>query len=231
VTLPGRAPPPLARPSPARGCLAWGLGVLVALVAAAPVAAQDSHPLYLTANPENGSLEMRLGNLLQDEGLVAALHSGLPLRLQVKAELWKDGFFDSQRGRGEWRSSVLYDPLERRYRVAFGGQGAAEVAADSLPEVAHVLQVAFTIPLRPFEPGRYYYLGQVMVETLSLSDLDELQRWLQGDLATPAEREEERVGTALGRGVHRVMVRMLGIPTRRWRVRTERFTFEPRDPS
>lgn len=205
--------------------------MVVALGIPVRVAAQDSHPLYLNADPDDGSLEMRLGNLLQDEGLVRALHAGLPLRLQVKAELWKDGFFDSQRGRGEWRSSVLYDPLERRYRVAFGGRGAAEVSADSLPEVAHVLEVAFTIPLRPFEPGRYYYLGQVVVETLSISDLDELQRWLQGDLATAAPREEERVGTAVGRGMHRVLVRVLGIPTRRWRARTESFTFAPRDPS
>ena len=172
---------------------------------------------------------MRLGNLLEDEGLVRALHSGLPLRLQVKAELWKDGFFDSQRGKGEWRASVLFDPLGRRYRVVIGGEGAAEISVDSLPAVASALQEAFTLTLRPFEPGRYYYLGQVEVETLSLSDLDELQRWLHGDLVTAAAGEEP-VGTAVGRGVHRVLVRMLGIPTRRYRVRTEPFTFEPRDP-
>ncbi len=172
---------------------------------------------------------MRIGSLLDDEGLVRALHSGLPLRLHVKVELWKDGFFDSQRGKAEWRASVLFDPLGRRYRISIGGESATEIAADTLPEAARAIQDGFDLALRPFEAGRYYYLGQVEVETLSLSDLDELQRWLHGDLATAAAGEEQ-VGTAVGRGLHRVLVRMLGIPTRRYRVRTEPFTFEPRDP-
>ena len=128
----------------------------------APGLAQDSGPLRVSVNLESGALEIRLGDLFEEDGLVRALHSGLPLR--------------------------------------------------------------------PMEAGRYYYLGQFEVETLSLSDLDELQRWLRGDLAT-AVNGDERVGTALGRGAHRVLVRMLGIPARRYRVRTERFTFEARDPA
>lgn len=186
--------------------------------------AQGTAPLYLRANPEAGFLEMRLGNLFRDEALLRALHSGLPLRIHVRAELWKDGFFDSQRGRGEWRASVVYDPLERRYRVATGGEGAAELSVDSLPAAQDALQAAFDVPLRPYEEGRYYYLGQVDIETLSLSDLDELQRWLRGDLATGAGDEAE-VGTAVRRGVHRVMVRMLGIPGKRYRVKTEPFLY------
>jgi hypothetical protein len=173
---------------------------------------------------------MRLGNVFEDEALVRALHSGLPLRVQVRAELWKDGFFDSQRGRGEWRASVVYDPLEHRYRVATGGEGATELSVDSLSAARDALQAAFAVPLRPFEEGRYYYLGQVEIETLSLSDLDELQRWLRGDLATAAGGEGE-VGTAVERGFHRVVVRVLGIPVRRYRVRTQSFAHGARDPS
>lgn len=213
-----------------RVLLGRALGVLLAVALPAPGLAQDSGPLRISVDRESGALEIRLGDLFEEAGLVRALHSGLPLRIQVKAELWKDGFFDSQRGRAEWRASVLFDPLERRYRVATGGEVATELSLDSLSEVQGALQAAFALPLRPMEAGRYYYLGHFEVETLSLSDLDELQRWLRGDLAT-AVNGEERVGTALGRGAHRVLVRMLGIPARRYRVRTERFTFEARDPA
>ncbi|MHB1191580.1 MAG: DUF4390 domain-containing protein [Longimicrobiales bacterium] len=196
-----------------------------------PVAAgaQGAAPLYLRPQPGTGALEMRLGNVFEDEALVRALHSGLPLRVQVRAELWKDGFFDSQRGRGEWRASVVYDPLERRYRVATGGEGATELSVDSLSAARDALQAAFAVPLRPFEEGRYYYLGQVEIETLSLSDLDELQRWLRGDLATSAGGEGE-MGTAVERGFHRVVVRVLGIPVRRYRVRTQPFAYGALDP-
>ncbi|GMV06052.1 MAG: hypothetical protein AMXMBFR53_23280 [Gemmatimonadota bacterium] len=186
--------------------------------------------MVLSSDPEDGSLEMAIGDLFEDAGLVRAVHAGLPLRLLLRAELWKDGFFDSQRGSGEWRASVVFDPLEQRYRVATGAAGVTELTADSLPAVVEALQAAFVLPLRPLEEGRYYYLGQLEMETLSLTDLDELQRWLRGDLAS-AVRGERSTGSAVGRGVHRLVVRMLGIPTRRYRLRTETFTFEPRNPS
>ena len=201
----------------------------MALIFALPLAAQDDAPLYLAARPGDGSLEIRIGDLFQDPGLVQALHSGLPVRIQIVVALWKDGFFDSEKGRAEWRSSVLFDPLEQRYHVATRGEGATEVAVDSLEAVAEALQAGFDVPLRPREEGKYYYLGEVQLETLSLSDLGELQRWLHGDLA-PAVRGEEDVGTAVGRGVHRMVVRLLGIPRKRFKVRTESFRVESLPP-
>lgn len=202
---------------------------MLSLVVAAPAMAQDSAPLYLAVHPDNGSLEIRIGDLFADQGLVQALHSGLPVRIQIVVALWKDGFFDSEKGRGEWRASVLFDPLEQRYRVATGGSDVAELSVDSLAAIGDALQAGFDLPLRPREEGKYYYLGQVQVETLSLSDLGELQRWLQGDLAT-AVRGEEKVGTAVGRGLNRMVVRMLGIPAKRFKVRTETFRLEPPPP-
>ncbi|HSG07928.1 MAG TPA: hypothetical protein VLA36_06210 [Longimicrobiales bacterium] len=207
------------------GLRSWALGSMLSLIFTLPVAAQDGAPLYLAAQPGNGSLEIRVGDLFQDQGLVQALHSGLPVRIRIVVVLWKDGFFDSEKGRAEWRSSVLFDPLEQRYHVATRGELAREVAVDSLVAVAAALQAGFDVPLRPREEGKYYYLGEVQLETLSLSDLGELQRWLQGDLA-PAVRGEEDVGTAVGRGVHRMVVRMLGIPRKRFKVRTESFRVE-----
>jgi len=202
---------------------------VLSLGVAAPAAGQDRAPLYLAVHPESGALEIRIGNLFADPGLVQALHSGLPVRILVSVALWKDGFFDSEKGRGEWRASVLFDPLEQRYRVGTGGEETVELAVDSLAAVSEALQAGFYLPLRPREPGKYYYEGQVQVEMLSLSDLEELQRWLQGDLAT-AVRGEENVGTAVGRGVHRMVVRMLGIPARRFKVRTESFRVESLPP-
>jgi len=201
----------------------------LALVGALPVGAQDRAPLYLAVHPDNGSLEIRIGDLFADQGLVQALHSGLPVRIQVEVGLWKDGFFDSEKGRGVWRASVLFDPLEQRYRVATGGEGSIEISVDSVAAIGEALQAGFDLPLRPREEGKYYYLGEVQVETLSLSDLEELQRWLHGDLA-PAVRGEEHVGTAVGRGVHRMVVRMLGIPAKRFKVRTESFRVESLPP-
>ncbi len=208
------------------------MAVWAALLALAvlprPVRGQDPAPLSLAVAPSTGKLSISIGNLLEEGGLTHALHSGLPLRIEIVTELWKDGFFDSQKGRADWRASVVYDPLEQRYRVTTGVGGTTEVSVDSLGAVRAVLQEAFSVPLEPRENGRFYYLGQVVVETLSLSDLEELQRWLRGDLA-PAVAGEDKVGNAVGRGVRRMLVRMLGLPARRFQVRTKTFEIRNHD--
>ncbi|MCG6986676.1 MAG: DUF4390 domain-containing protein [Gemmatimonadetes bacterium] len=196
--------------------------VLVALasVRAAPIRAQDDAPLQLSVSPRDGDLHIRIGDLFSDHNVTDALHSGLPLRIRIVAGLWKDGFFDSEKGRGEWRASVIYDPLEQRYRVSTGT--STDVPVDSIGGLAQALQQGFSLPLKPKEKGRYYYLAQVEVETLSLTDLEELQRWLKGDLAS-AVAGNEKVETAVGRGMRRVLVRMLGLPTKRYRVKSHTF--------
>ena len=64
--------------------------------------ARDEAPLSFTASTEGGELQLHVGSLFDEPGLERALHSGLPLRIRVVAELWKDGFFVSQNGRAEW---------------------------------------------------------------------------------------------------------------------------------
>lgn len=208
---------------------AIGLLWVALVLAPAALRAQDGGPpLTISAAPRTGELEIHIGDLFEEPGLTRALHSGLPLRIQIVAELWKDGFFDSQKGRAEWRASVLYDPLEQMYRVA-SVSGTAEITVDSLAGVREALRESFSMPLHPMEAGRYYYLGQVVVETLSLSDLGELQRWLRGDLAS-AVKGDAKVETAVGRGMGRVIVRMLGLPARRLKVRTAKFEVGPPEP-
>jgi len=62
------------------------------------------------------------------------------------------------------------------------------------------------------------------VETLSLSDLDEVNRWLRGELK-PAVKGEKNPGTAIGRGLRTVVVRLLGGEKRHYVARTG--TFRP----
>jgi hypothetical protein len=76
--------------------------------------------------------------------------------------------------------------------------------------------------VRPIRPGRYYYIVSLEIETLSLSDLEELERWLRGELE-PAVRGGGSVGEALGTGVKRLLLRVLDVPARRYQARSSRF--------
>lgn len=187
--------------------------------------AQDEDEAFLfSVDAVDGSPIMRVGTLFEDDELTQALHSGLPLRVQVQLELWKDGFFDRQRGRADWRASILYDPLARRYRIQTGDVGSAEIRVDSLAFVGTRLEESFRPDLAPAERGRFYYRGQVDVQTLSLSDLDDLERWLQGDVD---RSDDAREVTAIGRGLRRLFVSILSLPSRRFKIRTPTFEFDP----
>ncbi len=158
-----------------------------------------------------------LGPVLSSAGVRRSLEAGLPVRVSVTTELWRVGFLDAQVARHEWRASVLHDPLARVYRVETGE--GEEFTASSLEMAELILAERLRAPLRPTREGRYYYLGRLEVETLSLSDLDELRRWLRGDLAAAVEGEG-RLGGALGRGVQRILIRLLRLPAESFQARS-----------
>jgi hypothetical protein len=193
--------------------------------AGAVVAQEDGRrPASIMFDEDRTGLILELGDLLDDGGLRRALDQGLPLRIRLDAELWRDGFFDRQEGSAEWGASVILDPVAREYEVAVAGEGRVARLV-TLEEVARVLEEVFELRLRPARTARYYYLAELEVETLSLSDLDELRRWLGGDVAA-AVRGDEGVENAVASGVRRIFVRALGLPARRERLRTPTFEWD-----
>jgi hypothetical protein len=75
------------------------------------------------------------------------------------------------------------------------------------------------------QSNRQYYIGVLDVETMSLTDLDEVERWLRGQLQ-PAVRGNGNPGTALGRGIRRIFVRLLGAERRNLQARSRTFIVE-----
>ncbi|MBI4538591.1 MAG: hypothetical protein HY704_03660 [Gemmatimonadetes bacterium] len=192
-------------------------------------AAQPPPPLTLDVAPATGSLSFRIGDLLADPGLTEAVLSGLPLRITVRTELWRDRFIDGLVDQTTWYALLLYEPLEARLRLRISSSSAAERTLGSLEAAAQALRDTVSVDLRPDRPGRYYYVATLQVETLALSDLEELRRWLRGELgpAVSGEREPE---SAVATGLQRLLVRMLGLPNRRFEARTTAFEIHPTQP-
>lgn len=187
---------------------------------ATPLHAQAAPPLELRLSTTTGEVDARLGEILGTSGTARSLESGLPVRILVVVELWRDRFFDSQEARFEWRATVRQDPLSNRFMVETGAGEQGNVISPAA--AVSFLQRTLDVPIRPRPGARYYYLARIEVETLSLSDLDELRRWLQGDLSAAVE-EGQGVGSALGRGLRRLFVRALGLPVQRFQARTPTF--------
>ncbi len=160
--------------------------------------------------------------LLADPGLRDALGSGLPLRIRFRVELWEKSLFDRLVGTHRAALAVLQDPLDGGYTL---DDGRSEQRFRSLAEVEGAVEGAFAASLHPTRRGRFYYIAVLEIETLSLSDLEELQRWLRGE-ARPAVEGRRSVGRAVESGLRRAVVRVMGLPTRKYEARSA--TFSPR---
>lgn len=165
--------------------------------------------------------------VLADQRLRELVRNGFPARLRFRVELWKSaGWFDDQVGATEWDVIVRYDAMADAY-------GVARIVGDRVVPMGRWARWAdaeaaaegeTTAPITPRSGGSHYYVTRLSVETLSLSDLDELERWLRGELR-PAVRGRRSPGTALRRGARVLAARMLGGERREYEDRSG--TFRP----
>lgn len=204
--------------------------VLLLAAPAGPVAAQgDARPrqdplLSIAALPgSENRASLHVGPVLNEASLSDALRSGLPIRMQFRVELWKDELVDDLEGGEEFVVVLRYEPIEERYLVYEHHGTAVARSYDSYAAARAAVERDYTLDLRPRRRGRYYYLASVRVETLALSDLEELETWLQGELR-PAVGGDRNVFTAIGQGAKRLLIRVLGLPARHLEARTEPFT-------
>jgi hypothetical protein len=199
--------------------------VALALLCGIRDTAAQTGSLLLSLDPANQSRpSLRLDGLLEDRKLQEAVESGIPLRVRVRVELWRDRFFDELKQSQTWNAVLAYLPLEKQYVLTTRGSPSAERRLSSYGAARVAVETARTFNLRPLSGGRYYYTATIELQTLSLSDLEELERWLQGELK-PAVSGERSVPEAIGEGAKRLLIRVLALPTRTVELRTERFRF------
>jgi hypothetical protein len=197
--------------------------------------AQDARAVRLTVRlaPDSGASGarapvVRSENLLADGRWLSALRSGLPVRLHYRIEVWRSrgGWFDAFERQAEWDVVLRHEPLLDQYTVlTVVGDRVRERRYATTDALSAALAFAYQVSVRPTQRGRYYYTASLGISTLSDSDLEELQRFLEGDLGGVAQGKEN-VGDALGRGATRFLLRLAGLPTLRLEVRST--TFEVR---
>lgn len=193
--------------------------MLGALVDPTPLRAQQTLVLGVAGPAQQRRPVVRVNGALRDRALRDALASGLPIRLHLRVELWRKDVLDQLEGSQEVSLAVLRSALDEGYVLE---DGRVQRTLPTMGAVEAALQVAFAPTLHPRKRGRFYYLATLDVETLSLSDLDDLRRWLRGE-ARPAVAGEKPVGRVVQRGVRRIFVRMLGLPARQWTARSGEF--------
>ena len=204
-----------------------------ALVATGTSVAAQRGPALDVILPAPGSLgeegpTIRARNVLTERYVVDLLRNGFPARLHFRVELWTTrGLFDSMLRSAEWDVLVRYDALREQFEaVRVVGDSATPLGRFAqIADVASELERPMRAPITPLSRRiPMYYDVTLELEMLSVSDLDEVERWLRGELK-PAVRGQRNPGTAVGRGMRTLLARVLGGEMRRLEARSA--TFRP----
>lgn len=191
-------------------------------VLAPSAAAQDPYLSLSPGDAENGWRgAVRPVAMLSDSALIRPLLSGLPLRFHFQVELWHDKFLvDDLVDRASWSLILYHEPLSGEYNLTRSWDPEHDEWFGTLEAAARALERWYLVPINAPGPGsgRFYYEARLEVEILSLGDLAELEHWLRGEVI-----DDDNVGTAVGRGLKRLFIRLIGLSARKYAARTELF--------
>jgi len=190
---------------------------------AAPITPQLSLMLFPGAPAAPDSVVVRAQRLLEDGVFDGALRNGFPVRFHFTLELWRAAtLFDRLDHDIAWDAVVRLDPLTGEYDVIRSG-GTIEHFT-TVTAASHALATRFKVDLLP-PPGtgaRYYYVTTLDITSLSLTELEEVERWLTGDVG-PAIKAKGNIADALANGARRLLIRFSGLPRRRLERRSPTF--------
>ncbi len=212
----------------------WRLALAVACLMAAPAAVgQSQSPVQFDITLAQDSSRSgsrapiaRATRLLEDDRWRSVLQGALPLRLHFRIELWRTRsvWFDEFRRQVEWDVVVRREPLLDQYSVVtITPGGATERRYATVESLAAALSYAYRITMEPADQGTFYYTGALGISTLSESDLEEVERFLRGDLG-PAAAGGKSLGQALSEGAQRLLLRLAGVPSVSLEARSARFS-------
>ena len=200
--------------------IAW---LAAAGLAASPLAAQEP---ALSVMHDVDVARVQATHLLDDGRFVDLMRSGFPLRLHFRLELWRvrSSWFDRYITGVEWDAVARHDPLAEEFILI--RTGGRVTRYNTTEDLAAALAVPYRVAIDPRGNGRFYLVGRLEVTTLNDTDLEELTRWLRGDV-TPAVSGRQSFGDALAHGAQRALVRIAGLPTLTLEGRSENFAVTP----
>ncbi len=169
---------------------------------------------------------VRASAMLSGDRIREPLAAGFPARFHFIVELWSEGgLFNNLERRAEYDVIVRHIALENVYEVmriendralSLGKFTKVDDAESAVGRPARVLITP------PRSKRRLYYQVTLTEQILNASDIDEVNRWLKGDLR-PAISGERNPGTALTRSLRTFAARLFGGESREYEQKTPAF--------
>jgi hypothetical protein len=166
-------------------------------------------------------------DMLQGSRIREPLVAGFPARFHIRVELWSEGGLINRPERSiEYDVLVRYIALEKVYDVELiepdqrpFSLGKYAGIDDAERAVARPRRVPITAPATR---RSMYYRVTLHAQNLQISDLDDLNRWLRGDVR-PAFTGDGNPGTALTRALRAAFAKLVGGETRDYEKSSPKF--------
>lgn len=167
------------------------------------------------------------GHMMGDGAFEGSLRNGFPIHFTWRLTLWRDAaIYDRNVREATWDAIVVLDPVTNIYQLIRGPAGTVESYPDTR-RLDSALAKPYTIDDMTPPPhggrfGRFFYTCELNAESLSPSELEDVERWLKGDLGRALTQTGD-VDNAFSRGARLLLIRLAGLPHRTLQARTDKF--------
>jgi hypothetical protein len=143
--------------------------------------------------------------------------------MKYRVEVWRvrSDWFDALERAFEWETVVQYEPLTDQYAktVFFGGSPRSFQRFQTLQELERDLEKVNQVNISPAASGQYYFTATLQIRTLNDEEVEELERFLQGE----PEHDRPNEPGAVSRAAKRLLLRFGGLPYEELEAKSERF--------
>ena len=166
-------------------------------------------------------------NMLSSAHSREPLAAGFPAHFHFLVTLWSEGrFTNSVERRAEYDVIVRYLAVEKKYEVIQLMNDLPPFSLgkfDRVEDAERAVARPTRVPITAFASKKpLYYRATLDVTILGESDLDEVDRWLKGEVE-PAIHGDRNPGTTVTRSIRRLASRLLGGDSRQFEAATPVF--------
>ena len=194
----------------------------------APLEAQKSPALdVVLPSPSQLAIEgplVQARDMLNGPRIREPLSAGFPARFHFRVELYTEGFLNQLERTVEYDMIVRRRALENVFEVILLIDRPFSLGKFSKIEDAEAAVGRRTrVPITAIRTTRtMYYKVSLEVQVIESSDLDEVDRWLRGNIESPL-KGRTNPGTALTRGLRSIAAKLLGGESRQYDVSSPSF--------
>lgn len=200
--------------------------MLLILFRVSPSRSQEIGIGFISLESDSISTEIEIADSLSSR-LDDYIHKGIPAGFEYRAELWRvrRGWFDKQIGAVDVEYRARYDTWSKRYTIVnvrpeYAAEYTLERKREFLDLVSSTGAVAFPADDSSAE---YYIVAKLTIRIMTLSNLEEVESWLKGEISEMDKPSIKRAPDRFGDFLFNTALKITGLQNVSKEIRTDGF--------